>query len=67
MVYGICIRLPPPEQYSQGDLLCEKWERMNEGYEACFPVFRYPKGTPQRRDEYLFMTDTGIYTWSVVK
>ena len=51
----------------KGDLLCEKWETMNEGYETCFPVFRNPRGTPERRDEYLFMTDTGIYSWSLVK
>ncbi|MEE9589467.1 MAG: hypothetical protein V3V97_15765 [Hyphomicrobiaceae bacterium] len=49
----------------KGDRLCEKWEKMNEGYETCFPVFRYPRGTPGGRDDYLFVTDTGIYPWSL--
>jgi tetratricopeptide (TPR) repeat protein len=51
----------------RGDQLCENWETMNEGYETCFPVFRYPKGTSEKRDEFLFMTDTGIYSWSLVE
>ena len=48
----------------KGDLLCERWNRIGEGYETCFPVFRNPKGTPEARDEYVFMTDTGIFSWS---
>ncbi len=51
----------------KGDLLCEAWGVINEGYETCFPVFRNPEGTAQGRDEYLFMTDTGIYPWSLLE
>ena len=49
----------------KGDRLCEKWEKINERYETCFPVFRYPRGTPGGHDDYLFVTDTGIYPWSL--
>jgi TolB-like protein/class 3 adenylate cyclase len=49
----------------KGDLLCEAWSVMNEGYETCFPVFRNPNGTVKAQDEYLFITDTGIYPWSL--
>jgi hypothetical protein len=51
----------------KGDLLCETWSVMNEGYETCFPVFRNPKGTVKAQDEYLFITDTGIYPWSLLE
>lgn len=51
----------------KGDLLCEAWRVINEGYETCFPVFRSPDGTAQGRDEYLFLTDTGIYPWSPIE
>ena len=50
----------------KGDLLCEAWRVINEGYETCLPVFRDPDGTAQGRDAYLFMTDTGIYPWSPI-
>ncbi len=44
--------------------LCEQWQTMNEGHEVCFPVFRHPEGNAKQKDEYLFITDTGIYAWS---
>ncbi len=47
----------------EDDVVCEWWARLK----YCGYVLRNPKGTPEEKNEYLFVTDTGvgIYRFSV--
>ena len=48
-------------------MLCDPFEVKNEVVETCFPVFRNPNGGRESFDEYLAMTDVGIYPFSPVE
>jgi hypothetical protein len=49
-----------------GDLLCEEVKVSTRSYETCFPVFRNPKGKSELMDEFLAVTDVGLYPFSPV-
>ncbi len=41
----------------EGDMICTKYNSRLWGIEFCATVFRNPKGTHERKDEYFFCTD----------
>lgn len=50
----------------KGDLLCYQWQELLDGHMYCGPVFINPQGTPEGRDEYLFVTDFDVILFSLV-
>ena len=44
------------------DLLCDPWYAFGD---YCIAVYRNPNGTPEQKDEYVFFTLNGIFTFSV--
>ena len=50
----------------EGDVLCHQWENKWYGLKDCSIVYRNPKGTRERKDEYLSITHHGIAPWSLV-
>jgi TolB-like protein/tetratricopeptide (TPR) repeat protein len=55
------------EIWIKDEMLCDQFEVKNEVVETCFPVFRNPNGGRESFDEYLAMTDVGIYPFSPVE
>jgi TolB-like protein len=47
----------------EGDMLCNKFGSLTK---QCGPVFRNIEGTPERKDEYLLITDSWIMSCSLV-
>ncbi len=47
-------------------MLCEKVKVREQFYETCFPVFHIPTGKPEKMDEFLAITDVGLYPFSPV-
>ncbi len=47
-------------------MLCEEVKVSKQSYETCFPVFRNPKGKSELMDEFLAVTDVGVYPFSPV-
>jgi TolB-like protein len=54
------------EGWIDGDMLCEKVKVREQFYETCFPVFHNPTGKPEKMDEFLAITDVGLYPFSPV-
>jgi hypothetical protein len=50
----------------EGDLICTQYQKNWWGLEDCATVFRNPSGTPEGRDEYFFVSDSGFLTFSPV-
>jgi len=50
----------------EGDMLCTKYETSFKGLTFCQTVFRNPEGTPERKNEYIVVGDSGWYAHSVV-
>ena len=48
----------------QGDLLCDPWWEIGD---YCVAIYSNPDGTPDQRDEYIFFTLTGPFTFSVIE
>jgi hypothetical protein len=52
----------------ENNMLCERfYDIVNIGLEECGPVFRNPSGSEKMKNEYLWMTDCGIWEWSLAK
>jgi Tfp pilus assembly protein PilF len=51
----------------EDDMLCDRFEVKTEAVETCFPVFRNRNGGRESFDEYLAMTDVGIYPFSPIE
>jgi hypothetical protein len=51
----------------EGDLLCTQFQKSLWGLEYCSAVFRNPRGTYERKDEYLMVNDWGFSTWSIAR
>jgi tetratricopeptide (TPR) repeat protein len=43
------------EGWLEGDLSCHKWEKRPRVTEDCFHIYRNPDGTPEKKNEYLFV------------
>jgi TolB-like protein/Flp pilus assembly protein TadD len=50
-----------------GDMECQRFQKNYWGLEYCLTVFRNPKGTYERKDEYFSCTDFGFAPFSVVR
>ncbi|MFQ5936468.1 MAG: tetratricopeptide repeat protein [Acidiferrobacterales bacterium] len=46
----------------ENDLLCDPWWEFGD---YCVAIYRNPDGTPEQKDEYIFFTLAGIFTFSV--
>jgi len=51
----------------EGDTICHQFEKLYWGLEFCGTVFRNPKGTNERKDEYFFCNDIGFEPFSLVR
>ena len=47
-----------------GDSLCDQWESIFQGIKYCMTVYGNPKSTSEEKNQYLFVTDFGIFPWS---
>ena len=54
------------KSWVENDLLCDQWEELYEGHKICYPVFRNPDGKPERKNEYIYVTDFDIDTFSTI-
>lgn len=50
----------------EGDKLCNQWPNRNRGRKICFPVFRNPEGSPEKKDEYMAKLDDGLALFSPI-
>jgi hypothetical protein len=48
------------------NLLCNQWEELYEGHKICYPVFRNPDGKPEKKNEYIYLTDFAFDTFSTI-
>jgi tetratricopeptide (TPR) repeat protein len=55
------------KSWVEGDLLCTQFQKSLWGLEYCSAVFRNPRGTYERKDEYLMVNDWGFSTWSIAR
>ncbi len=51
----------------EGDSRCSQFEKLFWGMEYCQVVYKNPRGTPERKDEYVNFGDLGMTTWSPVR
>jgi tetratricopeptide (TPR) repeat protein len=49
----------------EGDMICQQFQKNYWGLEFCGTVFRNPKGTNERKDEYFFCNDIGFEPFSL--
>lgn len=49
----------------EGDTLCIRFPARNVGRKQCSYVYRNPQGTPEDQNEYVMVTDTAIWNFSV--
>jgi TolB-like protein/predicted Zn-dependent protease len=52
------------KSWIEGDLLCDQWEYIFQGIKYCMTVYENPEGTSKEKNQYLFVTDFGIFPWS---
>ena len=50
----------------EGDMIYTQYQKNWWGLENCATVFRNPSGTPENKDEYFFMADSGVWKFSPV-
>jgi TolB-like protein len=51
----------------EGDLICNQFQERLWGLESCGTVFRNPRGTYERKDEYFTCMEFGCVPWSIVR
>jgi tetratricopeptide (TPR) repeat protein len=49
------------------DMIFYKWRHRRQGVTECFDVYKNPIGSPERRNEYLFVSDWSVEPFSVMK
>jgi adenylate cyclase len=52
------------KSWIEGDMLCDQWKYIFRGLKYHMAVYRNPEGTPEMKNQYLFVTDFGIFPWS---
>lgn len=55
------------KSWIEDDMLCDQWEKLYGGLKECWQVHSNPEGTPETKDEYLGVTDYGVYPFSLVE
>ena len=53
------------KSWVEGDALCNQWDKAIGGLTYCMDVFRNPQGTPEEKNEYVILTDYGIFGCSI--
>jgi hypothetical protein len=53
------------KSWVEGDALCNQWDKAIGGLKYCMDVFRNPEGTPEEKNEYVLLTDYGIFGCSI--
>ena len=48
------------KSWIENGLLCDQWQERFGGHKICYPVFRNPEGTREKKDEYIIP-----YTWAL--
>ncbi|CAB1078516.1 Adenylate cyclase (EC [Olavius algarvensis Delta 1 endosymbiont] len=54
------------QSWVEKDLLCDQWQERYGGHKICYPIFRNQGGTPENKDEFLYITDFRIFQFSVL-
>jgi hypothetical protein len=54
------------KSWINGNMLCEQWKSRIKAQKYCVCIFRNPLGTAENMNEYLLITDWGIYPCSRV-
>ena len=49
------IGLDKGQSWIDNDLLCDQWQERYWGRKICYPVFRNPEGSPENKDEYIYI------------
>jgi TolB-like protein/class 3 adenylate cyclase len=55
------------KSWIENDWLCFEWQKLRKGLVDCTSMFKNPKGTTEKMNEYLMVTDYGIFPYSVTK
>ena len=53
------------KSWVEGDALCNQWDKAIGGLKYCMDVFRNPQGTLEEKNEYVILTDYGIFGCSI--
>jgi TolB-like protein len=53
------------KSWIEGDMLVHQWEKRWEGLKYYISVFRNPEGTPQKKNEYILITDWNMQIVSI--
>jgi adenylate cyclase len=51
----------------EGDSQCFQYEKLFGGMVFCEVWYKNPRGTPERKDEYVNFGDVGMVTWSLMR
>jgi adenylate cyclase len=51
----------------EGDMIYTQYQKNWWGLESCATVFRNPSGTPENKDEYFLMADSGVWKFSPLR
>jgi TolB-like protein/class 3 adenylate cyclase len=55
------------KSWIENDWLCFEWQKLRKGLVDYTSMFKNPNGTPEKMNEYLMVTDYGIFPYSVAK
>jgi hypothetical protein len=50
----------------EGDLRCHQWKKFLSRLPHCLPIYRNPDGTPEKKNEYLFVVKDTITPFSPI-
>jgi hypothetical protein len=53
------------KSWIEGDMLVHQWEKRWDGLKYYISVFRNPEGTPQKKNEYILITDWNMQIVSI--
>ena len=54
------------KSWVENNLLCDQWQKRFGGNKICYPIFSNPDVRSEKKDEYIYFTDFGIYTFSPI-
>ena len=52
------------KSWIEEDMLCDQWQYIFQGLRYCMAVYLNPEGRPKEKNQYLFVTDFGVFPWS---
>jgi adenylate cyclase len=54
------------KSWVENDMLCDQWNDLYGDLKECCRVYRNPEGTPEKKNEYLWVAGYDIYPFSPV-